>query len=63
MSTDALDRIGGRKKFSKEERREYAIRKQEEETRSVLTDPAKTKKISQQFRDHVARERKRLGLT
>ena len=64
MSEDALDRVGvGRKRLSKAEKIEYAINKQEEEIRSVLNDPAQTKKISKQFKDHVAKERKRLGLT
>lgn len=64
MSEDALDRAGGgRKTFSKADKMEYAIKKQEEETRSVLSDPEQTKKISQQFKEHVAKERKRLGLS
>jgi hypothetical protein len=64
MSEDALDRVtGGRKTFSKADKRDYAIQKQEEETRSVLNDPAKVKQTSQQYKDHIAKERKRLGLT
>lgn len=61
MNQDALDRVRPGK-MSKEEKRDYAIAKKNEETTTVLNDPAQTKKISQQFRDHVAKERKRLGL-
>lgn len=60
---DSLDRtVGSRRKFSNKDKIEYAINKQEEEFKSVLNDPRQTKKISQQFKDHVAKERKRLGL-
>lgn len=62
MAYDALDRVSS-KQWSKEQKRDYAISKKEDETKMVLNDPAQVKKTSQQFKDHVEREIKRLGLT
>lgn len=62
MSSDALDRVYGGHKFSKKEKQEWAVKKSEEEIGQALKDPKIVSKGSMAFRDHVEKERKRLGL-
>lgn len=59
---DALDRIAPRK-MSKEQKQEYAIKKKEEEEKSLLGNKQIVQKTSKAFRDHVESERIRLGLS
>ena len=59
---DALDRPRPTK-FGKKEKREYAIKKKEQEESKVFTDPKVIKQTSSLFRQHIERERKRLGLS
>ncbi len=60
--SDPLDRIASGK-MSKEQKREYAARKKDEEEKNAMTDRATVNKTSKEFRDHVEKERRRLGLS
>ena len=57
---DALDRVF--RKFGKKEKIEYAQKKREEELYKALHDDRTVKQTSKKFRDHIERERRRLGL-
>jgi len=61
MSTDALDyAVKGRP--SKKIKKEFAIKKQSEETRKFLSDNKEIKKCSQLFQQTVERQLKEAGI-
>jgi hypothetical protein len=61
-TTDALDRPRAGK-FGRKEKQEYAKNKQEKELEDFLNDPVKVKQTARKFKELVARERERLGLS
>lgn len=58
---DALDHRAFQR-FGKKQKAEFAKRKQEQETRAVMLDTDKVKKMSAAFRQKIAEDRRRLGL-
>ena len=59
-SADALDRVW--KPFGKEQKREFAKMKAEEELSKELQDPMKIRKTASLFEREVARQRRAAGL-
>ena len=62
MSQDALDKVGGGK-FSKKDRQEYAKKMIAAEETKALTDKKTVQATAKKYQEHIAAERKRLGLT